>query len=161
MKKALLPEVLAVENASFSTPWKEESFLFALEHPELFSFPCILREGRIVAYALVFCLFEEGELQNIAVSPSCRRKGLGRSLLRYCVGLAFEKGVQRLLLEVRAGNSAAKSLYETEGFVSYAFRKNYYRNPTEDAILMEKGQDTPPEATEKRAAKPLEKEPIC
>ncbi len=161
VKKARLPEVLAVENASFSTPWKEESFLFALEHPELFSFPCILREGRIVAYALVFCLFEEGELQNIAVSPSCRRKGLGRALLRYCIGLAFEKGVQRLLLEVRAGNSAAKSLYETEGFVSYAFRKNYYRNPTEDAILMEKGQDTPPEATEKRAAKPLEKEPIC
>ena len=114
-----------------------------------------------MAYALVFCLFEEGELQNIAVSPSCRRKGLGRALLRYCIGLAFEKGVQRLLLEVRAGNSAAKSLYETEGFVSYAFRKNYYRNPTEDAILMEKGQETPPEATEKRAAKPLEKEPIC
>ena len=161
VKKARLPEVLAVENASFSTPWKEESFLFALEHPELFSFPCILREGRIVADALDFCLFEEGELQNIAVSPSCRHKGLGRALLRYCVGLAFEKGVQRLLLEVRAGNTAAKSLYETEGFVSYAFRKNYYRNPTEDAILMEKGQDTPPEATEKRAAKPLEKEPIC
>ena len=161
VKKARLPEVLAVENASFSTPWKEESFLFALEHPELFSFPCILREGRIVAYALVFCLFEEGELQNIAVSPSCRHKGLGRALLRYCVGLACERGVPRLLLEVRAGNSAAKSLYETEGFVSYAFRKNYYRNPTEDAILMEKGQDTPPEATEKRAAKPLEKEPIC
>lgn len=160
VKKDRLPEVLALENVSFSTPWKE-SFLFALEHPELFSFPCILREGRIVAYALVFCLFEEGELQNIAVSPSCRRKGLGRALLRYCIGLAFEKGVQRLLLEVRAGNSAAKNLYETEGFVSYAFRKNYYRNPTEDAILMEKGQETPPEATEKRAAKPLEKEPIC
>ncbi len=161
VKEYRLPEVLALENVSFSIPWKAESFLFALEHPELFFFPCVLKGEKLVAYALVFCLFEEAELQNIAVSPSFRRKGLGRALLRHCTRLASEKGAQRLLLEVRTGNSAAKNLYETEGFVSYAFRKNYYKNPTENALLMEKKLEKPPDTVEKRAEEPLEKEPLC
>ena len=75
---------------------------------------------------------------TLAVEPSARRRGLGRTLLRHAMALGRSQGATRGLLEVRASNAAALALYEQEGFQRTAVRERYYANPVEDAVLMER-----------------------
>jgi len=77
----------------------------------------------------------EWELENIAVLPECRRQGIARGLLSALLAQARALLAERILLEVRASNQAAIRFYETSGFESLARRRDYYRNPPEDAII--------------------------
>lgn len=131
-----VPALTALEKDCFSMPWKEDSFSFAIANPELFYLPVLLLDGEIVGYAVMQCLFEEGELQNIAVHEDYRGEGYGKMLLLDCLDTACAQNAERVFLEVREGNTVARSLYESVGFEEYGTRKNYYREPTENAILM-------------------------
>lgn len=75
------------------------------------------------------------ELENIVVAPENRRHGIARQLLESLIVKARERGVQKILLDVRESNTVARSLYRKLGFQETGRRKNYYANPTEDAIL--------------------------
>jgi ribosomal-protein-alanine N-acetyltransferase len=77
----------------------------------------------------------EWELENVAVLPAFRRRGAGRALLAVLLRQAAGHA-ERILLEVRASNLPAIRLYNLSGFQQLAFRRDYYRNPTEDALIL-------------------------
>jgi ribosomal-protein-alanine N-acetyltransferase len=78
----------------------------------------------------------EWELENVAVLPEFRRRGVGRLLLSALLDRARSTLAERIILEVRASNHAAVCLYNLSGFQELARRRNYYRNPEEDALIL-------------------------
>lgn len=135
-RAAIGDEVLLaeLEQASFSDPWSEKSLQAYLSEPHGLVLLARLEE-KICGYLVSSLLLEEGELLRIATLPSFRKKGVGRALLTAFKKEAEKGGAKTLFLEVRKGNSAARCLYESEGFLLLGERKNYYRDPTEDALL--------------------------
>ena len=131
-----LDSVMAIEAASYSTPWNLEHF--RNEIASRFSWPYVAVEGEnVVGYVCLMSLFEEAQILNIAVMPGRRGRGIARMLLEHAFRLALEQGAEILALEVRASNSAAISLYEKLGFRRVGIRARYY-DSVEDAVLMEK-----------------------
>ena len=133
-----LSDLVTLEKECFSEPWSEKSFAFTLQHPELLYLPLAYDGEKLAGYAVLFCLFETGELQNIAVREEYRGRGLGEKLLGRCLDEARRKGAEKVLLEVRKSNAPAIALYQKAGFSAAGERQNYYRLPTEDALIMAK-----------------------
>ena len=79
---------------------------------------------------------DEGEILNLAVAPSGRRHGLGRALVRDILDALARRGVRHVYLEVRESNAPARALYGAHGFQEAGRRKQYYRRPVEDAIVL-------------------------
>jgi len=136
MKAPDLDEVLAIERASFPTPWSRDSFLFEIrENP--FAWNVVLREGgRVRAYACLWTVDRELKINNIAVHPAARRRGFGRKLLASVLERGRKVGCVQAALEVRPSNDAARAMYESFGFRAVGRRKGYYQDTREDAILM-------------------------
>lgn len=131
-----LDAVLAIEQASYPTPWRLEHFRHELAAPH--SFPFVAESnGMIAGYVCLMSLFEEGQILNVAVAPEQRGRGVARLLMDHAISVAREKGAELLALEVRASNIAAITLYERCGFVRTGIRSKYYEG-VEDAVLMEK-----------------------
>ena len=129
-------EVLVVERAVFSLPWTEDSFRNYMDRPETAFFVTENGEGRIVGYAAALFAAEQGDVANVAVRPEYRRAGFGRALMEVLLEEADKRGAKEMFLEVREGNVAARTLYEAFGFAPVGRRKNYYHEPTEDAVIM-------------------------
>ena len=130
-----LSQVVCIEQASFSLPWSQSAFESTLRCPT--SQPLVYRkDGKILGYAVCSTVYEMAELYNIAVDQSCRKMGIGAELLTFVIRYCAKKGAENLFLEVRRSNDAARRLYERFGFSYDSVRKNYYKNPTEDALLM-------------------------
>ena len=128
--------VAQIEQRCFSDPWSENSFRLCLS--ENTDFFLLEADGVVCGYAVFDrTLGNEGELHNIAVAPEIRGKGLSRLLMDALVDSAKRNGVERVMLEVRASNEAAIALYTKYGFEKVGLRPGYYRNPTENAILMD------------------------
>ena len=77
-------------------------------------------------------------MMNVAVAPEARRRGIAEALVLDLVQALKEKGNHCLTLEVRASNAPAIALYEKLGFSQVGCRRNYYRNPREDALILRK-----------------------
>ena len=129
-------QVAAIEVASFSSPWRQDTFHALLERDTVELLTAV-DGGTVVGYAVVWCVLDQGELSNVAVAPSHRRRGLGRRLLQRVIEVSGARGVRHLFLEVRVSNSAARALYHDFGFEELGRRKGYYDDPPEDAILMQ------------------------
>ncbi len=126
----------ALEKESFSHPWSEGAFLTLLGDPN--SLCLAAKEGnRVVGYASVSFVLDRGQINTVAVDPAFRRRGLAKALLTELISCARQRGAAALELEVRAGNAAALGLYRSLGFVQVGRRKKYYRDPAEDALLMD------------------------
>lgn len=136
MQEQDIAEVAAIEKEIFSSPWSEESFRDALQSEDNI-YLVAAESGRIVGYCGIWTSYETGDLCNIAVVPDYRRCQIGGNLLKEAIRLAIERQVQSLLLEVRGSNSSAIALYKKIGFHNIGIRKDYYRSPKEDAILMQ------------------------
>jgi len=91
--------------------------------------------GILLGYALFWHVVDELQLLNVAVAIPARRRGIGRALMNDLIAYARSHDVARILLEVRAGNSAAIALYEQLGFTRFNVRERYYADD-EDAIEM-------------------------
>ncbi len=131
-----LDEVAELERICFSTPWSRNMLAEELENDCSAFLAALDDSGRVVGYAGIQVILDEGYIANIAVRPECRRKGVAQQLLD--VFIAFAKGhhLAFLTLEVRASNTPAILLYGKNGFRSAGRRKNYYEFPKEDAIIM-------------------------
>ena len=92
--------------------------------------------GEALGYLLGLSLVGEGELLRIAVTKPARRAGVGKAILHSFLDILKENGAEACFLEVRKSNEAAIALYRGSGFLPVGERKNYYKNPTEDALLL-------------------------
>ncbi|MBP9946502.1 MAG: ribosomal protein S18-alanine N-acetyltransferase [Vicinamibacteria bacterium] len=126
--------IAAIETGS-PQAWPAQAFEAELPHdpPTLF----VLRaSGRVVAFVVARVQPPEMDIVNIGVETNHRRRGLGRIVVRSLLDEARRAGVSNAFLEVREGNEAARQLYRNCGFAETQKRRGFYRNPTEDAVLM-------------------------
>lgn len=96
-----------------------------------------IEQSLVVGFAGIMVIADEAELLNIAVNPNFRRQGIGKLLLERMLQEANKAGAFRLLLEVRESNLDARQLYYQHQFVEIGTRRGYYRDPVEDAVIME------------------------
>ena len=128
--------VAALERVSALHPWSEALVRAELERPAPDAVLVLDGCSGLVAYCAFRIVLDEMHVMNLAVHPESRRRGLGRLLLGRALACAARSGATRALLEVRAGNSAARALYTESGFVPLAERKGYYSDPPEDALVL-------------------------
>jgi ribosomal-protein-alanine N-acetyltransferase len=132
-----LDQVCAIEQLCFGTPWTRPLFEEELKKPGLCYWRALLDEdGSVLAYGGFWKAVDEAHFTNIAVHPRAQRRGLGRRLLRALLDLARAEGCLSATLEVRPSNTAARALYEGEGFTAAAIRPRYYTDDGEDALIL-------------------------
>ena len=129
------PEIARAEALIFPDPWSEED-ITALISTEGAMCYTATADGALIAYLIGRQISPEGEIYRIATLPSYRRRGVAYRLLDYAVRCEEALGLENLFLEVREKNAAARALYSSYGFKQMGIRKNYYKNPTDDAIVM-------------------------
>ncbi|MEW6532866.1 MAG: ribosomal protein S18-alanine N-acetyltransferase [Thermodesulfobacteriota bacterium] len=137
MKASDLDEVLAIEKVSFATPWTRSMYLDELANRSARSTVFRLN-SRIVGYACWWEVLDEGHLMTFAVHPERRGQGFGKAILRYLEEVCFKDGIRRIILEVGRKNTVARTLYRKCGFAVIGFRKRYYQDTEDDALVMEK-----------------------
>jgi ribosomal-protein-alanine N-acetyltransferase len=131
-----LYEVMAIEMASFPSPWSPK--LFEEEIGRTFSDAVVAVEepgGEVAGYTICWTVGEESHLLNIAVRPDARGRGIGRALLKECLRRTARAGARRIFLEVRPSNQQAIRIYRREGFRFVGIREGYYTDTGEDAIV--------------------------
>ena len=129
-----IPAVVAIEKQSNPGPWGVDQFQAELDNP-CAAVHLLTVQDEIAAFVCSWKILDELQIQNVATAPCFRRKGYADRLLRHVVQQAVADGATRVFLEVRAGNRAARQLYEKMGFSSSGSRHNYYADG-EDALLM-------------------------
>lgn len=140
-----VPALLALERQSFTHPWTEGNFREVVADPSRAT-ALVLREARgravekaaVVAYCVFQSVVDEIHILDLVVAGERRRRGLGRWLLGHTLDRAARRGADRAFLEVRRSNGAALALYRSFGFEVRAERRDYYREPVEDALVLEK-----------------------
>lgn len=135
MTAADIEAVAQLEAQIFSMPWTAQGFADTLHRDDIL-FLVAYEEERLLGYAGVYCTADEGEITNVAVAQTARRRGVGRALLKILIGMLADRQIFRIVLEVRTSNEAAIRLYEQNGFAVVGTRKNFYEKPTEDAYVM-------------------------
>lgn len=135
MTEQTVPQVADLEHRSFSTPWSEKSIREELSN-EWALWYVALEGDSFLGYIGIQYGLDGGDIMTIATEPDYRGKSIGKALIRHVLEIFKEKHLQYLTLEVRPSNAPALKLYETLGFSQVGKRKNYYRNPTEDALLL-------------------------
>jgi ribosomal-protein-alanine N-acetyltransferase len=131
-----LDAVCRIETESFSDPWHRGAFEEDLRSRHTYCPVIAEPTGSIVGYACLMLFAEEAHLTNIAVDPAWRHKGIGISLMEHLLSKAEKDGCRAMFLDVRSSNSGAQRFYLKQGFTELYWRKMYYRNPPEDAIVM-------------------------
>ncbi|MBF0551517.1 MAG: ribosomal protein S18-alanine N-acetyltransferase [Deltaproteobacteria bacterium] len=132
-----LPQIVDIEQRSFTSPWSLRQFAMELARP--YGDSIIMADeddGRVLGYALWWVVLDEVEILNVAVNPDFRRRGLGRLLLTELIARADLNGGRTFFLEVRPSNLAAQALYDSLGFQPVGVRPLYYADSGEDALLM-------------------------
>jgi [ribosomal protein S18]-alanine N-acetyltransferase len=139
-----LPEILQIEEACFSAPWTRKMLEAELSGNPFAHFLLAKRvpqdEAGVVStvgYLCFWVVFEEVRLMNLAVIEPMRHNGIARALVLQALDVGLAQGAVRAVLEVRASNQAARGLYQSLGFCGGTTRPAYYKNPVEDALLME------------------------
>ena len=134
MNESHVSAVAELERQNFSDPWPDIAVRGELTN-KLALWLVALEDGEVVGYVGSQTVLEEADMMNIAVADSHRRRGIAKMLVEE---LIRQLDAYQLTLEVRASNAPAISLYEALGFRQVGLRKNYYRKPKEDALILRK-----------------------
>lgn len=137
MTEAYVNSVAALEMMCFSDPWSVNSVRSELNNP-LSLWLVAMDEEKVVGYVGSQTVLGETDMMNVAVHPQYRRRGIARMLIETLVSALRERQSHCLTLEVRASNEPAIFLYAELGFAEAGRRRNYYRNPKEDALILRK-----------------------
>jgi [ribosomal protein S18]-alanine N-acetyltransferase len=138
MHLALLPAVLAIEQAVYPFPWSHGNFVDSLVAGHAAQ---VLRaaDGTLAAYSVAMRGVQEMHLLNLTVAPPWQRRGLACALLDTLVALCRQEHHEALWLEVRVSNQRARDVYARYGFTETGLRRGYYPAPggqREDACVM-------------------------
>jgi len=134
-RHADIDAVLSIERASFGDPWNRGAFVDLLDDPRV-AFLIADVGGEVRGYVVAWFVLDEGEIGNLAVASEARRHGIGARLLDGAIATVRRSDVDTLYLEVRDSNAAARALYASRGFVEVGRRREYYRRPKEDALVL-------------------------
>ena len=137
MNSSHVAQIAQLEKICFSDPWSEKSVASELDNKLAFWLVAV-EEERVAGYIGSQTVMDETDMMNVAVHPDFRRQGIAEVLVNTLVENLKKMGSRCLTLEVRASNAPAIALYEKLGFAEIGQRKNYYRNPREDALILRK-----------------------
>ena len=130
-----LEKVLAIENESFISKWHKEQFLYELNENPYAVLLVADYEGVICGFIDFWVTFDVAQLNQIAVHPALRKKGIASVLIEDMINRVTKVDVNKITLEVRVNNESAINLYEKFGFKGELLKKSYYDNG-DDAIFM-------------------------
>ena len=141
MEEAHLGQVMGIEIQSFPDPWTPVAYAMELRYNTRAFYLAANAEGRIAGY--IGCWIGNGQatIANIAVDPTCRRLGIGRTLLHAAFVLAAKADCSIMQLQVRKANTTARSFYASNGFSEDSISKDYYTNPDDDAVILVRSLD--------------------
>ena len=140
MKSSHVAQIAQLEKICFSDPWSEKSIASELNN-ELAFWLTAMEGEQVAGYIGSQTVMDESDMMNVAVHPDFRRRGIAEALVNELVARLKSRESRSLTLEVRASNLSAITLYEKLGFSQIGRRKNYYRNPREDALILRKEWD--------------------
>lgn len=132
-----LDAVIAIEHASFNNPTTRAWYENELDRPEI-CYVYVLRmpEAPVAGFCAFWKVVDQIHINNLAIHPAFRGKGLGILLLQRVLQEADALGAPHATLEVRRSNEAALRLYQRAGFTLAGVRTSYYTNPIEDALIL-------------------------
>jgi len=136
MGPADIDAVAAIEKSAFTDPWPKIAFKEMLDVSNRINLVLLMPDGAIGGYVLAQTGADELQIQNIAVAPPYRRRQLGSLLLARAEEEGVARGALCSVLDVRATNEAALGLYQSVGYRMIGRRKNYYRYPICDALVL-------------------------
>ena len=131
-----VPAVHEIERLSFRTPWPAYAFEQEIKGNRLARYIVARVGDRIVGFAGIWMMVDEGHITTFSVHPDWRRQAIGRQLLLNLSELAGTIGARRMTLEVRESNAVAQALYRSFGFDVVGRRRAYYTDDGEDALVM-------------------------
>ena len=137
MTDADLDQVVAIEQASFASPWLREHFEAELRAGHGWN-RTLWVDRALAGYCCAWLLGPEVQLNDLAVAPARRGQGWGDFLMQALIRVAEQSGAGRISLEVRASNDPARALYARHGFVLAGRRIGYYPPSGEDALILER-----------------------
>ena len=140
MTEAHIGQIAELEKICFNDPWSENSIASELNN-RLSCWLVAIEDGKVIGYLGSQTVLGETDMMNIAVHPDYRKNGIASNLIGELISTLMEQGSHSLMLEVRESNEPAKSLYLKLGFDVVGVRKNYYRNPKENALILRKEWD--------------------
>ena len=137
IREADVAQIHEIETLCFAMPWSAESILHDVKENVVARWLVLDDgEGRILAYAGMWFVLDEAHVCNVAVHPDFRRRGYGKRIFEALCSLAQENSMSMMTLEVRRSNLAAQNLYHQCGFLDVGYRKCYYEDNREDALIM-------------------------
>ncbi len=128
-----IESIVTIEESNASNPWLMSTFNAELTN-HLSNFFVAEYDDCICGFIIFWIIGTEAELHNISVAPEFKSQGIAIRLMEH-MDSRVEPECETIFLEVRASNAPAIALYNKLGFINNGSRKNYYRNPTEDALL--------------------------
>ena len=137
MKECHVAQIAELEKLCFNDPWSYNSIASELDN-KLSLWLVAEVDDRVVGYVGSQTVLGETDMMNIAIHPDFRRQGIATFLISGLIDALSKQGSHSLMLEVRISNIAAISVYTRLGFAEVGRRKNYYRNPKEDALILRK-----------------------
>ena len=137
MRVADIPAVVAIETESFPVPWPAHAYQYELTQNDLASCLVLEIDGEsIIGHGCIWMVVDEVHISTIAIANAWRGKRLGELLLIELIQIGIGRGGVMSTLEVRVSNKVAQALYAKLGFEIVGFRKAYYTNNREDALIM-------------------------
>lgn len=155
MRRRHLRGVHAIELAANSHPWALSLFAGELALGELRCYVVALEGSTVLGFGGVMFTGYEAHVTNVAVDPRVQRRGLATAIMSVLMDACVERGVDDVTLEVRVSNIAAQRLYQRFGFLPGGIRPAYYREPTEDALIMWANDIGEPEMARRLAGVPV------
>lgn len=137
MNESHVQQIADLEKLCFNDPWSVNSISSELNN-RLSLWLVAVENERVIGYVGSQTVLGETDMMNIATHPDYRKQGVGTGLITELITELNERGSHSLMLEVRASNEPAISVYHNLGFEEVGRRKNYYRNPKEDALILRK-----------------------
>ncbi len=130
-----IPRVAKLDKNSLFESWSEKIYEESLKNKN-YNILVAKLGSKIVGFISMYCAVDEGYICNIAVEKSHRKQGIGTSLISEIITYSQNKNLKFLTLEVRESNTETIKFYEKLGFEKLGVRKNFYLNPTENAVIM-------------------------